>query len=112
MGRGEVGHWLQVSLATADGRDPLGARLVAHVGGRRQLRQVVAGSGFLSSSSRVQHFGLGAAEQVDALEIHWPSGVRDRLTGIAVNQRIVVREGERQASTHLEPAAGGADRAQ
>ncbi len=97
MGRGEGGNWLQVSLEAADGRDPIGARITARVGGRRQLRQVVAGSGFLSSSSRVQHFGLGEAEHVDALEIHWPSGARDTLTGVSVNQRIVVREGERHA---------------
>lgn len=58
MGRGDVGHWLQVSLETADGRDPLGARLVAQVGAKRQLRQVIGGSGFLSSSSRVQHFSI------------------------------------------------------
>jgi len=97
MGRGEAGNWLQVSLETAEGRDPIGARLVARVGARRQLRQMVAGSGFLSSSSRVQHFGLGDAERVDSLEIFWPSGARETLTDIAANQRVVVREGDRHA---------------
>jgi hypothetical protein len=99
MGRGEAGNWLQVSLVTASGsRDAIGARVVARVGEKRQLRQVIANSGFLSSSSRVQHFGLGDAERVDSLEIHWPSGARQTLTGIEANQRIEVHEGERWAT--------------
>ena len=99
MGRGAVGNWLQVSLEGARGaRDPIGAQVTAHVDGRRQLRPVIAGSGFLSSSSRVLHFGLGEATRVEKLEIRWPSGARQTLTDVAANQRIAVREGERRAT--------------
>ena len=99
MGRGETGHWLQVSLVTAKGgRDPIGASVVAHTGERRQIRQLVSGSGFLSSSSRVLHFGLGEAERVDRLEISWPSGARETLHDVAVDRRIELREGQRRAS--------------
>jgi hypothetical protein len=99
MGRGETGHWLQVSLETARGsRDAIGARVVAHVGGKRQLRQVISGSGFLSTSSRVLHFGLGEAERVEKLEVFWPSGARDTLHDVAVDRRIELREGDRRAS--------------
>ena len=99
MGRGEAGHWLQVSLETARGsRDAIGARVIAHTGGRRQLRQVISGSGFLSQSSRVLHFGLGDVDRVEKLEIHWPSGQRETLHDVAADQRIVIREGEQRAS--------------
>ena len=54
---------------------------------------MAAGSGFLSSSSRVLHFGLGAAERVEELEILWPSGERQVLRDLPVNRRIAVREG-------------------
>ena len=92
--RGESGNWLQVVLeGTRSNRDAIGARVVARVGERRQLRQVAAGSGFLSSSSRVLHFGLGAAERVEELEILWPSGERQVLRDVPVNQRIALREG-------------------
>ena len=96
MGRGAAGNWLQVALeGTRSNRDAVGALVIAHVGGRRQARQVAAGEGFLSSSSRVLHFGLGAATSVDALEIRWPSGAREVFHGVAANQRVAIREGER-----------------
>jgi len=40
------------------------------------------------------HFGIGKAEKVDLLEIHWPSGHVDTLKDIKPNQLIVVKEGE------------------
>ena len=93
MGRGEAGHWLQVALeGTRSNRAAVGALVIAHVGERRQLRQVAVGSGFLSSSSPVLHFGLGDAERVDALEIRWPSGARQRLENVKANQRLEIRE--------------------
>jgi enediyne biosynthesis protein E4 len=98
MGRGEAGHWLQVKLeGTVSNRDAIGATVIAQVGTRRTVQQVSAGRGFISSSSRVLHFGLGTAERVDALEIHWPSGERQVLTDVAADQRLIVREGK-----HLE----------
>lgn len=98
MGRGAPGHWLQVSLeGVRSNRDAVGALAIAHVGERRLLRQVAAGQGFLSSSSRVLHFGLGAAERVDRLEIRWPSGERTLLHDVAVDRRIELREGDARA---------------
>jgi ASPIC and UnbV/FG-GAP-like repeat len=95
MGRGEAGNWLQVKLeGTKSNRDAIGATVIARVGARRTVQQVSAGKGFISSSSRVLHFGLGTAERVDALEIHWPSGQREVLTDVAANQRLELREGE------------------
>ena len=93
MGKGEAGNWLQVELeGTRSNRGAVGALVIAHQGERRQARQVAAGSGFLSSSSPVLHFGLGDAERVDALEIRWPSGARQWLRNIQANQRLHIRE--------------------
>jgi hypothetical protein len=93
MGRGAAGHWLQVELeGTQSNRSAVGALVTARLGERRLTRQVSAGSGFLSSSSPVLHFGLGPAERVDALEIRWPSGTRQRLEDVAADQRLTIRE--------------------
>jgi hypothetical protein len=93
MGRGEAGAWLQVELeGTRSNRDALGAVVSLESGGRRQVRQVAAGSGFLSSSSPVLHFGLGDAARVERLEVRWPSGQRDLHTDLAANQRLRLRE--------------------
>jgi hypothetical protein len=41
-----------------------------------------------------QHFGLGTATHVDALEIRWPSGMVQRVEKPPVNQTIRVIEGQ------------------
>lgn len=93
MGRGETGHWLQLALrGTRSNRDALGAIVTARTGDALQTRQVAAGSGFLSSSSPVVHFGLGEARHVDLLEIRWPSGERQVLRDVAANQRLEIVE--------------------
>lgn len=90
---GARGHWLQVKLVgTRSNRDAVGARVSISTAGRTQTREVHAGSGYLSGSSLVQHFGLGAATQVDRLEVRWPSGARTRLDGVAADQRLTITE--------------------
>jgi hypothetical protein len=98
MGAGDVGNWLQLDLeGTLSNRDAVGAVAMLRTGERRQLRQVAAGSGYLASSSRVLHFGLGDDEIVDELEIRWPSGVRQRFDRVRANQRLSISEPEASA---------------
>ncbi len=86
-------HWLAVKLiGTRSNRDAVGARITLGAGGQRQMREVQAGSGYLSGSSLVQHFGLGEATEVERIEVHWPSGARSTLTDIAANQFVEITE--------------------
>ncbi len=62
-------------------RDAVGAWVTLRTGGRVMHRQVRAGSGFLSQSSRRLHFGLTAGERVAGLEVRWPTGVVERWDG-------------------------------
>ncbi|MFN8641826.1 MAG: CRTAC1 family protein [Candidatus Binatia bacterium] len=90
---GPSGHWLEVKLiGTRSNRDAVGARVTVTTGNRRQTREVHAGSAYLSASTLVQHFGLGAAERVDALEIAWPSGARTLRYDVPANQRLTITE--------------------
>ncbi|MFO0890855.1 MAG: ASPIC/UnbV domain-containing protein [Isosphaeraceae bacterium] len=77
------GKSLRVDLrGSGKNRDAVGARLVAHVGDRVMTRSVTGGGSYISSGDGRPHFGLGSAEEVDRLEIHWPDGlitVRDRV---------------------------------
>ena len=45
------------------------------------MRQVEAGSGYASEMMLPLHFGLGKAEQVNRIEIRWPSGRVQHLDG-------------------------------
>ena len=54
----------------------------------------VNGTAGLSQSSRVVHFGLGRAEGVDSLWVHWPSGRMERFVDVPTNARLALVEEE------------------
>ena len=84
---GDARHWVGFELeGKRSNRDAVGARVRLRTGHRWQTRVVAAGSGYLSASSRRLHFGLGAAERVDEVEIAWPSGLRSHLRGLAADR--------------------------
>jgi len=39
------------------------------------------------------HFGLGAATAIDKVEVRWPSGEKQTLTGIPINKLTKIVEG-------------------
>ena len=92
---GHQGSWLQVFVrGTKSNRQGLGARLRVVAGGVTQVRQVGVQPSYLSQNSAVEHFGLGAFTAVDTLELIWPSGGRELHTGILVNTRVLLVEGQ------------------
>ncbi len=80
-------HWLHVSLrGHASNSFALGARVRIVAGGASIARELHGGEGYLSQNSHMLEFGLGAATFVDTLEIRWPSGLVQTVTGLAVDQ--------------------------
>jgi hypothetical protein len=67
------GHWLQLALVgELSNRMALGATARAYVGDRVLLRHVSGGNGQGCQDSPYLHFGLGAAEAVDRVEVDFP----------------------------------------
>ena len=92
---GNRNRWLAVEVrGSKSNRQGIGAKVRLVVGQNSYVRQVGAQASYLSQNSLVETFGLGAATQVDTLEISWPSGTRDVRVGPTANQRIVVTEGQ------------------
>lgn len=86
-------HWIKVKLTgTKSNRSAIGSMVSVHYGGKLQAKEVLAQSSYLSVNDRRLHFGVGSASSVD-LEIRWPLGETERLTGIAVDHLIYVTEG-------------------
>ncbi len=84
-----AGNWIVLRLTgTASNRDGIGA-LVA-IGG--QTRTMTTSAGYASSSHAGVHFGVGGAKTIDRIEIRWPSGRRQVLEQVPVNQVLDVRE--------------------
>jgi enediyne biosynthesis protein E4 len=48
--------------------------------------------GFVSTSDRRVHFGLGADDKITSLEIKWPSGIVQKLTQVKADQILRVEE--------------------
>ncbi len=86
-------NWLQVGLRGVESNaEAVGARLQLFADGQEWVREVNGTTG-LSQSSRMVHFGLGLAEEVDSLLVHWPNGQRERFVDVPSNSRIALVEG-------------------
>jgi hypothetical protein len=105
--RNDVGgsnNWLKVKLVgTKSNRSAIGARVVAHYGGRVQAQSVLSQSSFYSANDPRLHFGLGAEHSAD-LEIFWPSGLHETLKGVKAGQILFVKEGD--SALPATPAKG------
>ena len=78
-------------LLTTDGVSTLEA------GGRRWVRWINPGQSYLCSSDPRAHFGLGAAERVDAIRVRWPDGTAELFAGLPADQPVMLRKGEGEA---------------
>ena len=86
-------HWLKVLLVGVEtNRSAIGARVVVEYGGRRQAQEVTAQSSFYSANDRRLHFGLGA-ETTANLTIRWTHGTTEKISNVAADQLVVIREG-------------------
>jgi hypothetical protein len=58
--------------------------------GRRLVREVLAGSSYLSSEDPRVHFGLGGATRLRELRVRFHGGSEIRRTDVAVDRTIIV----------------------
>jgi enediyne biosynthesis protein E4 len=95
-----TGHWIAIRLegartnknSTGSNRDGIGARVEVWAGGRDQIAERVASSGYLSQNDGRLHFGLGAVEKVDKIVVHWPSGREQTLENQSVDRVLTIQE--------------------
>ena len=87
-------RYIEVKLTgTTSNRDGLGAVVNVTAGGSTYTKVFDGNSGYLSHSLYPLYFGLGAAEAIDRIDVRWPSGKQQTVSGpLKVNSRIDVRE--------------------
>ena len=82
-------RWLIVRLVgTKSNRDGIGARV--SIG--NQVRTMTTALGYASSSHAGLHFGLGTGSETVRVEIQWPSGTRQTVENVKVNQVLEIKE--------------------
>ena len=96
-------HWIMFDLrGHTSNRDAIGAPIKVTTGtGRVLYNHVTTSVGFMSSSDRRAHFGLGAEAKVGKVEIRWPSGIVQRIDDPAVDRIMKVDE----PAAKIEPPA-------
>ena len=91
-------HWLTVvAEGTVSNRNGVGARVYVTAGGKTRFHEIFVGGSFYAGPPLEAHFGLGTATVADEVRVVFPSGIEVELTGVAVDQRLVV----------VEPLGGG-----
>ncbi len=86
-------HWLKIKLiGVKSNRSAIGGKVTVRYGDKRQAQEVLSQSSYLSVNDSRLHFGLGAVSVVD-VEVRWPLGQVEKLTGVGADQLIYVTEG-------------------
>jgi enediyne biosynthesis protein E4 len=80
-------------LGTKSNRAAVGARVTIHTGTIQQFSEVRSGASYLSQNDLRQHFGLGFATKIDAVEIRWPNGNVEKLQDLAADAIYTITEG-------------------
>jgi len=86
-------HWLSLRLiGRRSNRDAVGTVVRIRTAGGEQMRQVKGGASYASSSDLRVFFGLGEQRQVDRIEIRWPAGETQLLSGVPADRTSIVHE--------------------
>jgi enediyne biosynthesis protein E4 len=91
---GAKNSWIGFQLVgTKSNRDAIGSKLTLQSGNRKLVRWITGGSSYLSSHDKRIVFGLGkqAPEPVD-LQIRWPNGQSQNLSGLKPGSYHLIRE--------------------
>ena len=99
MNRSRERNWLGIKLeGVRSNRSALGAKIICRAGGKEQVRSVQNSVGYSSASDLRVHFGLGDAKTA-SLEIHWPSGIVQRVADVNANTFLQLSETEPNPSS-------------
>jgi enediyne biosynthesis protein E4 len=90
-------NWIEIRAeGTTSNRFGLGATVRVQTPGTLQVREINNAASYQSANDIRLHVGLGAAKSIPQIEILWPSGIRQILEDVAVNQILTVKEAGRR----------------
>lgn len=99
-------HFLAIRLrGKQSNRDAIGATVRLYLQGNKipLTKSLRAGEGYLAQGSKWLHFGLGAQQKVEKLEVLWPSGALDTIPQLSVDRFYTVEEGDPLATAWEPP---------
>jgi hypothetical protein len=92
---GNQKHWVTLELiGVKSNRLAIGSKVKAVAGPLVQVDEVRSGGSYLSQNDLRIHFGLGEADELNRVEVRWPSGRTEILQDLAAGRSYVIKEGE------------------
>jgi hypothetical protein len=86
-------HWITLALTgTKSNRDAIGTQVKITTDAGDQYGTVTTTGSYESSSDKRLYFGLGSSTTIKAIEIHWPSGIVQKLQDVKPDQILSVTE--------------------
>ena len=82
------------TVGVKSNRDGIGARVKVVSGGVTLVDEVRSGGSYISQNDLRLHFGLEQRTKIDLVEVRWPSGVIDKVSNLAANKIITIKEGK------------------
>ncbi|RKU13605.1 hypothetical protein C6502_04370 [Candidatus Poribacteria bacterium] len=90
---GNSHNWLMIkTVGVKSNRDGIGARIEVTTSSHIQMKEVQAGSSYLSGHDLRLLFGLGTERKAEAVRIDWPSGAEQILKDVEANQLLIITE--------------------
>ncbi len=87
-------HWLGLRLVGTAPRDMLGARVeISRNDGPTLWRRARTDGSYASANDPRVHAGLGDAEEVHRVRVHWPDGTLEEWPGMAVDRWTTLTRG-------------------
>jgi enediyne biosynthesis protein E4 len=93
---GNRNHSVRIrAVGTTSNRDAIGARIkVILDNGTAMSSMVKTGSSYCSQSELPVTVGLGARTAIKAIEVTWPSGQKETVTGARADEALTIQEGK------------------
>lgn len=91
-------HWLTINLVGhRSNRDGIGAEIKVTTSKGSQYVTVSTAGSYLSSNDKRAHFGLGVDAIAKEVEVHWPSGIVQKLENVRGDQILKIEESSQSA---------------
>jgi hypothetical protein len=82
------------TIGVKSNRSGIGAKVTVVSGDLTQIDEVRSGDSYISQSDLRLHFGLEKRTKIDSIQVRWPSGAVDKISGVGVNRIVVIKEGQ------------------
>jgi enediyne biosynthesis protein E4 len=88
-------NWIGVRVPDQPGLPVPGTKITLRTPAGNRIAQLVNGDSYSSQHASVKHFGLGALDRVDAIEVRWQNGAVQTIRQPAINQYHTARSPQR-----------------